>query len=151
LPRRPIYRTNVIRSEEYEMDWGEVARAGLIGALLGAVLMVVVARVRRGSALETTSALPNPLADSPAVSATLAALAPELRSAGVLGWLVVMSGSERAAAEAVVSSLQPGLPAHGDFSVNRLVGSAAVRLSGRVNDGVAVVTAVERLDQPSPT
>src|SRR5215213_10479744 len=128
------------------MDWGEVATAGLVGAALGAVMMVAAVRVRRGSALQAASVLPNPLADSPAVSATLAALGPELGPAGDLGWLVARSGSERAAAEAIVGSLQPGLPEQGAFVVNRLVGQAPVRVTGLVSDGVAVVTTVERLD-----
>jgi hypothetical protein len=133
------------------MDAAEVARAALVGAALGAVLMVLVVRVRREARHEVQRALPNPLADSPAVSATLAALGPQLAPGGSAGWLVVVLGSERAAAEAVVASLQPGLPAVGEFEVNRLVGHAPVRLTGRVADGVPVVTAVERLAEPELT
>jgi hypothetical protein len=82
------------------------------------------------------------------VSATLAALGPQLGPGGAASWLLVALGSERSAAEAVVGSLQPGLPEQGDFAVNRLVANAPVRLTGRVQEGVAVVTAVERLDVP---
>jgi hypothetical protein len=131
------------------MDWGEVARAGLVGGLIGAVAWFFVARTKRESARQTSFVLPNPLADSPAVTATLAALGPQLAPGGTAGWLVVMLGSERAAAEAVVGSLHPGLPDQGDFSVNRLVARAPVRLTGRVSDGVAVVATVERLDNPA--
>ena len=132
------------------MDGGTFANAGLVVAVLAVGLVYVIVRVRRDAAREVQRVLPNPLADSPAVSATLAALGPQLAPGGAAGWLVVALGSERAAAEAVVSSLQPGLPAAGDFSVNRLVGRAPVRLTGRVEDGVPVVTSVERLAEPEP-
>ena len=132
------------------MEWGTLANAGLVVAVLAAALVYMIVRVRRDAAREVQRVLPNPLADSPAVSATLAALGPELAPGGSAGWLVVVLGSERAAAEAVVASLQPGLPAAGDFSVNRLVGRAPVRLIGRVEDGVPVVTSVERLAEPEP-
>ena len=130
------------------MGSAEVARTALVAAALGVVLMVLVVRVRRDAARETRRTLPNPLADSPAVSATLAALGPQLAPGGSAGWLVVVLGSERAAAEAVVASLHPGLPDAGPFSVNRLVGGAPVRLTGVVTDGVAVVSMVERLAEP---
>jgi hypothetical protein len=131
------------------VDSGEVLRAVLVGGVLGAALLVLAVRVKRESARETLLPPPNPLADSPAVSATLVALGPQLGPGGSAGWLVAVLGSERSAVEAVVGSLHPGLPEHGDFSVNRLVGSAPVRLTGRVENGVAVVTAVERLDVPT--
>jgi hypothetical protein len=131
------------------MDGGEVARAVLVGGMLGALLMVLAVRTKRQSVRETARTPPNPLADSPAVTATLAALGPQLGPGGAAGWLAVALGSERAAAEALVGSLAPGLPEAGDFSVNRLVASAPVRISGRVDGGVAVVTAVERLDVPA--
>jgi hypothetical protein len=133
------------------MSSGDVANAVLVVAVLAAVLVFLIVRVRRDAAREVQRVLPNPLADSPAVSATLAALAPQLAPGGSAGWLVVVLGSERAAVEAVVSSLQPGLPAEGDFSVNRLVGRAPVRLTGRVEGGVPVVTGVERLAEPELT
>lgn len=120
----------------------------LVVVALGAVLTVLVLRVRRDAVRASQETLPNPLADSPAVSATLAALGPQLAPGGGAGWLVVVLGSERRAAEAIVASLQPGLPAEGTFSVNRLVGRAPVRLDGRVSDGVPVVTAVVRLAEP---
>jgi hypothetical protein len=126
------------------IDWGEVGTAGLVGgAAVGLVL--VVARGRRAAPLPPP---PNPLADSPAVTATLAALATQLGPGGTSGWLTVELGGERPAAEAIVGSLQPGLPEEGPFSVNRLVGHAPVRLDGKVVDGVPVVTAVARLDVP---
>jgi hypothetical protein len=126
------------------IDWGEVGTAGLVGgAAVGLVL--VVARGRR-QALPPEP--PNPLADSPAVAATLAALAAQLGPGGAAGWLTVELGGERPAAEAIIRSLQPGLPEQGPFEVNRLVGHAPVRLTGRVADGVPVVTAVSRLDVP---
>jgi hypothetical protein len=131
------------------MDGGEVARAVLVGGMLGALLMVLAVRTKRESARETSLTPPNPLADSPAVAATLAALGPQLGPGGAASWLVVTLGSERAAAEALVASLAPGLPEAGDFAVNRLVANAPVRLTGRVEGGVAVVTAVERLDVPA--
>lgn len=131
------------------MDSGEVARAVLVGGVLGALLLALAVRVKRESARETLRTPPNPLADSPAVSATLAALGPQLAPGGSASWLVVAIGSERSAAEALVGSLQPGLPEQGDFTVNRLVANAPVRLTGRVQDGVAVVTAVDRLDVPA--
>lgn len=131
------------------MDGGEVARAVLVGGMLGALLMVLAVRTKRESARETSLTPPNPLADSPAVAATLAALGPQLGPGGAASWLVVTLGSERAAAEALVASLAPGLPEAGDFAVNRLVATAPVRLTGRVEGGVAVVTAVERLDVPA--
>jgi hypothetical protein len=133
------------------MNSGEVANAALVGALLGAVVVFLLVRARREARQEVRQVLPNPWADSPAVSATLAALGPQLAPGGSAGWLVVVLGSERAAAEAVVASLQPGLPAEGDFEVNRLVGRAPVRLSGTVDDGVPVVTAIERLAEPELT
>lgn len=131
------------------MGSGEVARTVLLAVVLGTVLLVVTLRVRRQAAREAQRTLPNPLADSPAVSATLAALGPQLTPGGTAGWLVVVLGSERAAAEAIVESLQPGLPADGPFSVNRLVGRAPVRLDGEVRGGVPVVSSVERLAEPS--
>jgi hypothetical protein len=125
------------------IDWGEVATAGLVGgAAVG--LVVFAARGRRESVPEP----PNPLADSPAVAATLAALASQLGPGGAADWLAVELGGERPAVEAIVRSLQPGLPEHGPFAVNRLVGHAPVRLSGQVADGVPVVSAVVRLDVP---
>jgi hypothetical protein len=130
------------------MDSGEVARAVLVGGVLGVLLLALAVRVKRASAREALRPPPNPLADSPAVSATLAALGPQLGPGGAASWLLVALGSERSAAEAVVGSLQPGLPEQGDFAVNRLVANAPVRLTGRVQEGVAVVTAVERLDVP---
>lgn len=133
------------------MSSGDVTNVVLVFAVLAAVLVFLVLRVRRDAAREVQRVLPNPLADSPAVSATLAALAPQLAPGGSAGWLVVVLGSERAAAEAVVASLQPGLPTEGDFSVNRLVGRAPVRLTGRVEGGVPVVTGVERLAEPELT
>ena len=133
------------------MDSGEVANVALVGILLGVVLVFLVVRVRRQAAREVQRVLPNPLADSPSVSATLAALGPQLAPGGSAGWLVVVLGSERAAAEAVVASLQPGLPAEGEFAVNRLVGRAPVRLTGRVEGGVPVVTGIERLAEPELT
>lgn len=133
------------------MNGGEVADAALVGAVLAAVLVFLVVRVRRDAAREVQRVLPNPLADSPAVSATLAALGTDLAPGGSAGWLVVVLGSERAAAEALVASLQPGLPAEGEFTVNRLVGRAPVRLTGRVEAGVPVVTSVERLAEPELT
>jgi hypothetical protein len=133
------------------MSSGDVVNVVLVFAVLAAVLVLLVVRVRRDAAREVQRVPPNPLADSPAVSATLAALAPQLAPGGSAGWLVVVLGSERAAVEAVVSSLQPGLPAEGDFSVNRLVGRAPVRLTGRVEGGVPVVTGVERLAEPELT
>ena len=132
------------------MDAGTFTNAGLVVAVLAVALGYVIVRVRRDAAREVQRVLPNPLADSPAVSATLAALGPQLAPGGSAGWLVVVLGSERAAAEAVVASLQPGLPTSGEFSVNRLVGRAPVRLTGRVEDGVPVVTSVERLAEPEP-
>jgi hypothetical protein len=131
------------------MDAGEVARAVLVGGVLGALLLVLAVRVKRESARETLRTPPNPLADSPAVSATIAALAAQLGPGGAASWLVVALGNERSAAEALVGSLQPGLPEQGAFTVNRLVANAPVRLTGQVRDGVAVVTAVERLDVPA--
>jgi hypothetical protein len=131
------------------MDAGEVLKAVLVGGVLGALLLVVAVRVKRDSAREALRLPPNPLADSPAVSASLASLGPQLGPGGSAGWLVAALGSERSAVEAVVGSLHPGLPEHGEFSVNRLVASAPVRLTGRVEQGVAVVTAVERLDVPT--
>lgn len=131
------------------MDSGEVARAVLVGGVLGAVLLVLAVRVKRESERVARRTPPNPLADSPAVSATLAALGPQLAPGGAAGWLVVTLGNERAAVEAVVASLAPGLPEQGDFAVNRLVANAPVRLTGCVDDGVAVVTAIERLDVPA--
>jgi hypothetical protein len=131
------------------MDSGEVARAVLVGGVLGVLLLALAVRVKRESAREALRPPPNPLADSPAVSATLAALGPQLGPGGAASWLLVALGSERSAAEAVVASLQPGLPEQGDFAVNRLVANAPVRLTGRIQDGVAVVTAVERLDAPT--
>jgi hypothetical protein len=126
------------------IDWGQVATAGLVGgAAVGLVL--VVARGRRDV---LPPELPNPLADSPAVAATLAALTAQLGPGGAAGWLTIELGGERPAAEAIVGSLQPGLPEHGPFSVNRLVGRAPVRLTGQVADGVPVVTEVARLDLP---
>ena len=133
------------------MDSGEVANLALVVALLVVVLVFLLVRVRRQAAQEVQRVPPNPLADSPAVSATLAALGPQLAPGGPAGWLVVVLGSERAAAEALVASLQPGLPAEGGFDVNRLVGHAPVRLTGRVDGGVPVVTAVERLAEPELT
>lgn len=130
------------------MASGELTRTVLLAVALGAGLMVLVFRVRRDVAREVQRPLPNPLADSPAVSATLAALGPQLAPGGSAGWLVVVLGSERAAAEAIVSSLHPGLPEEGSFAVNRLVGRAPVRLSGQVRAGVAVVSSVERLAEP---
>jgi hypothetical protein len=130
------------------MGSGELARTLVLAVVLGVVLMVVVVRVRRDSAREIQRTLPNPLADSPAVSATLAALGAQLAPGGSAGWLVVVLGSERAAAEAVVASLHPGLPDAGPFSVNRLVGGAPVRLSGEVTEGVPAVNSVERLAEP---
>lgn len=130
------------------MDMGDVATTALIGAVLGSVLVVLAVRVRRQAALDTALVPANPLADSPEVSATLAALGPQLAPGGTAGWLVVVVGSERAAAEAIVGSLRPGLPDAGPFTVNRLVGRAPVRLTGQVTDGVAVVTSVERLGEP---
>jgi hypothetical protein len=127
------------------IDWGEVGTAGLVGgAAVGLVLFV--GRGRR--AAKPPPELPNPLADSPAVAATLAALAPQLGPGGTAGWLTVELGGERPAAEAIVRSLQPGLPEEGPFAVNRLVGHAPVRLTGQVSEGVAVVTEVSRLDVP---
>jgi hypothetical protein len=131
------------------MDSGDVARAVLVGGVLGVLLLALAVRVKREAARETSWTPPNPLADSPAVSATLAALGPQLGPGGAASWLLVALGSERSAAEAVVASLQPGLPEQGDFAVNRLVANAPVRLTGRIQDGVAVVTAVERLDAPT--
>jgi hypothetical protein len=127
----------------------EVVSTVALGAVLGAVLLVVVVRVRRDAARETQRVVPNPLADNPSVSATLAALGAHLAPGGEAGWLVVVTGDARSAAEAIVASLQPGLPAEGAFSVNRLVGRAPVRLSGQVRDGVPVVTSVERLAEPA--
>jgi hypothetical protein len=130
------------------MASGELARTFLVAVAVGVGLMVMVFRVRRDAAREVQRPMPNPLADSPAVSATLAALGPQLVPGGTAGWLVAVLGSERAAAEAIVASLQPGLPAEGAFEVNRLVGRAPVRLGGQVHGGVAVVTSVERLAEP---
>ena len=130
------------------MGSGEVARTAVLALVVGAGLMVLVVRVRRDSARAMQRTLPNPWADSPAVSATLAALGPQLAPGGSAGWLVVVLGSERAAAEALVASLHPGLPDDGPFSVNRLVGGAPVRLTGNVSEGVAAVTTVERLAEP---
>jgi hypothetical protein len=131
------------------MDSAEVVRAALVAGVLGALLLVLAVRVKRDSTRDTRLIPPNPLADSPAVSATLAALGPQLAPGGAAGWLVVTLGTERAAVEALVGSLAPGLPEQGDFSVNRLVANAPVRLTGQVDDGIAVVTAVERLDVPA--
>ena len=131
------------------MGSAELVSTVAVGAVLAAVLLVVVVRVRRDAARETQRVLPNPLADSPAVSATLAALGPQLGPGGEAGWLVVATGDPRAAAEAIVASLQPGLPAEGAFSVNRLVGRAPVRLSGQVRDGVPVVSSVELRGEPA--
>lgn len=130
------------------MASGELARTFLVAVVAGVGLMVVVLRVRRDAAREVRRPMPNPLAESPAVSATLAALGPQLVPGGTAGWLVAVLGSERAAAEAIVASLQPGLPEEGAFEVNRLVGRAPVRLGGHVDGGVAVVTSVERLGEP---
>ena len=130
------------------MGSGELARTAALALVLGGVLMVLVVRVRRDSAREIQRIPPNPLADSPAVSATLAALGPQLEPGGSAGWLVVVLGSERAAAEALVASLRPGIPESGPFSVNRLVGGAPVRLTGQVRAGVPAVTSVERLADP---
>lgn len=130
------------------MASGELTRTFLVAVAVGVGLMVMVFRVRRDAAREVGRPMPNPLADSPAVSATLAALGPQLVPGGTAGWLVAVLGSERAAAEAIVASLQPGLPADGAFEVNRLVGRAPVRLGGQVREGVAVVTSVQRLAEP---
>lgn len=130
------------------MGSGELTRTAVLALVAGAVMLVLVARVRRDSAREMQRTLPNPWADSPAVSATLTALGSELAPGGSAGWLVVVLGSERAAAEALVASLQPGLPDDGPFSVNRLVGGAPVRLTGKVSQGVATVTTVEQLAEP---
>jgi hypothetical protein len=131
------------------MDWGQVATAGLAGAVLGAVVLVMVSHARREAARETTWVLPNPLEGSPAVAASLAALQARLGPGGDSAWLVDELGGERAAVEAMVGSLQPGLPEAGAFAVNRLVARAPVRLTGEVRDGVAVIMSVERLDQPA--
>jgi len=126
------------------MDARDAVAVVVIGAAAVAVLLAVV-RVR-------SAAVPPPApivqANNPAVTATLAALGPQLGPGGAAGWLVAALGSEYAAAEAVVSSLHPGLPDEGPFAVNRLVGQAPVRLTGEVKDGVALVSSVERLDQP---
>jgi hypothetical protein len=131
------------------MGSGEAVGTVLTAVVLGTVLLVAILRVRREAAREKQQTLPNPLADSPAVAATLAALGPQLAPGGAAGWLVAVLGSERAVAEAIVASLQPGLPADGPFSVNRLVGRAPVRLDGEVRAGVPVVSSVERLAEPS--
>jgi hypothetical protein len=128
------------------MDAREVATVLLVGAVVVGVMLAVF-RVRAVSVPEPP---PNPHADSPAVSATMAALGPQLAPGGSAGWLVIALGSERAVAEAVVASLHPGLPEHGAFAVNRLVGNSPVRLTGEVDHGVALVRSVERLDQPDP-
>ena len=117
----------------------------LLAALVGALAVVPIVMVRRKTP-HALPPLPNPLADSPAVSATLAVLGPALAPGGSAGWLVDALGSERAAAEALVGSLQPGLPADGPFAVNRLVGHAPVRLTGTVADGAPTVFEVLRLD-----
>jgi len=130
------------------MSWGEVARAGLVGAVLGAVVIVLLARVRRDSRRATELAPPNPLAASPAVSASIAELQSQLGAGGSASWLVFELGGERPAVEAMIGSLQPGLPDAGGFAVNRLVARAPVRLTGEVRDGVPVITSVERLDAP---
>src|SRR4051794_22622171 len=126
------------------MDVRGVVAVLVVGAVVVGVLLVV-ARTR---SIAPPPPPPNPLADSPAVSATLAALGPQLAPGGSAGWMVVALGDERAVAEAVVASLHPGLPDHGPFVVNRLVAHAPVRLTGTVTDGVAAVSSVERLDQP---
>jgi hypothetical protein len=130
------------------MDVGDLAGIGLIGVVAVAVLFGFMSRTRRQAAHDTARVLPNPLADSPAVAGTLAALGPQLAPGGAAGWLVVVLGTEQAAAEALVASLQPGLPEQGPFAVNRLVGQAPVRLTGHVHDGVPVVTSVEKLGEP---
>jgi hypothetical protein len=123
------------------MDWGEILLAGVVGALL--MVPVVIAQRK---APKPPPELPNPYADSPAVSATLAALGPALAPGGPAGWLSEELGGERPAVEALVGSLQPGLPEDGPFDVNRLVAHAPVRLTGHVADGAATITSVQRLD-----
>ena len=122
----------------------EVLLAALVGSMLAAAVVVV-----RRKAPQPPPELPNPLADSPAVSATLAVLGPDLAADGPAGWLTQELGNERAAVEALVGSLQPGLPAEGPFEVNRLVAHAPVRLSGTVTAGAPTITSVLRLDAPS--
>jgi hypothetical protein len=120
----------------------------LLAAFVGSLMVVAVVVVRR-KAPQPPPELPNPLADSPAVSATLAVLGPDLAPDGPAGWLTVELGGARAAVEALVGSLQPGLPAEGPFEVNRLVAHAPVRLSGTVTGGAPTITSVLRLDVPS--
>lgn len=128
------------------MDAREVATVILVGGVVVGVMIAIV-RVRSVTVPEPP---PNLLLDNPGVSATLAALGPQLAPGASAGWLVVALGSERAVAEAVVASLHLGLPEQGAFSVNRLVANAPVRLTGEVDHGVALVRSVERLDQPDP-
>jgi hypothetical protein len=130
------------------IDWAEVGTAGLVSGTVGGLLMLAM-RSRRERALAQDP--PDPLADSPAVEATLVALGPTLAPSGDAGWLTVALGGERPAVEALVQSLRPGLPVEGPFSVKRLVASAPVRLDGHVTDGVEVITSVARLDVPDHT
>lgn len=125
------------------MSWGEVVIVAIVGGALVALAMRLV-RVRQ----EPVPELPNPLAASPSVTASLTTLGPQLAEGQPAHWLAIALGNDRRAVESVVASLQPGLPESGPFEVNRLVGGAPVRVSGHVTDGVPVVTAVERLDAP---
>jgi len=129
------------------MDARDAIAVVMVGAL-AVVLLYAVVQVRSASVPPPAPVAP---AENPAVKATLATLGSQLAPGGTAGWLVVALGSEHAAAEAIVSSLYPGLPEAGSFAVNRLVAQAPVRLTGEVKDGVASVSSVERLDQPDAT
>ena len=126
------------------MDWNEILLAALVGAL---TMVPVVFALRRLP--KPPPEPPDPLIDSPVVTATLTALGSELAPGGSARWLAEVLGSERAAAVALVGSLQPGLPAEGPFEVNRLVAHAPVCLSGTVTAGAPTITSVRRLDVPS--
>ncbi|MGY2876046.1 hypothetical protein ACVW00_003236 [Marmoricola sp. URHA0025 HA25] len=125
------------------MDWGQVLLAGLVGSLLMVPVVIV-----RGRTAKPPPDLPNPLAESTAVAATLAAIRSDLAPGGSAGWLSDELGGERAAVEALIDSLRSGLPPDGPFEVNRLVGHAPVRVTGTVVHGAPTVTSVRRLDTP---
>ena len=125
------------------LDWTEMAMAVLIaGVVLSLAMLAAESR-------ETTPELLDPRADARAVSASLAALGGQLVPGGRADWLAVELGGERAAVEALVRDLHPGLPEQGPFAVNRLVAHAPLRVAGQVRGGVPVITSVERLDIPA--
>jgi hypothetical protein len=131
------------------MDWGEVGRSGLVGALFGGIAMILVGRARRVSV--ERAPVPGPRLDHPSlpstsVLATMAALRTQTAPGGTASWLVAEFGGERPAVEALVGCLQLGPPEEGPFTVNRLVGRTPVRLAGEVRNAVAVISSVNRLD-----